>query len=331
MPSTKINISYFFRKPSPHFHSIEELFFNIQTHLPTGFEYLNYFAKYDSKGFFKRLLISLFAVNHQNQVNHITGDIHFIASFLNKKKTILTVHDTDSILRGNIIKRTILKFFWFTIPNKRVKYITVVSEFTKQQLLEKLNIKPEKIIVIPNCISPKFSYSEKVFNTTKPKLLHIGTHKNLERTIDAIKDINCEFVVLGKFYPGQEDLLKKENVSYKNYVNLSYDEVIQLYQKSDILLFASTYEGFGVPIIEANASGICVITSNISPMKEVAGGAALLVNPYKVEEIRNAVEKIIKSSTLRDDLINKGLENAKKYSADEIAQKYANLYVKMLS
>ena len=326
-----MNVTYFFRKPSPHFHSIEELFFNIQKHLPSDFKYKNYFAKHESKGFFKRLFISLFAINHQNQINHITGDIHFITSFLNKQKTILTIHDTDSILRGNVIKRNILKFFWFTIPTKRAKYITVVSEFTKKQLLEKLNIKPEKIIVIPNCISPNLEYIPKSFNSKKPVLLHIGTHKNLERTIEAIQNIDCTFIVLGKFYPGQEDLLKKAKISYENYVNLTYDEVIKLYQKTDILLFASTYEGFGVPIIEANATGACVITSNLSPMKEVAGNSAVLINPYNTSEITEAVEKIIKSEVFRNKLINLGLENAKKYSATEIAQKYANLYKKMNS
>ncbi len=326
-----MKITFFFRKSSPHFHSIEELFFNIQEHLPANFNYKNYFAKYDSRGFFRRLFISLFAINQQNIINHITGDIHFIATFLNKKKTLLTIHDTDSILRGNIIKRSILKFFWFTIPTTRVKYITVVSEFTKQQLLEKLTIKPEKIIVIPNCISPKLKYIPKKFDASMPVFLHIGTHKNLERTIESIKNIKCKFVVLGKFYLGQEDLLKTHNIFYKNYVNLKYEEVIKLYQETDILLFASMYEGFGIPIIEANATGTCVITSNLSPMKEVAGESAILINPNNTTEITEAINKIIKSEKVRTDLINEGLENAKKYSATEIAKKYANLYEKMIT
>ncbi len=327
-----MKITYFFRKASPQFHSIEELFFNIQKHLPSGFEYKNYFAKQHSKGFFNRLFIAINVVNQQNEINHITGDIHFACFFMNKKKTILTIHDLGSILRGNKIKRKILKLFWYSIPAKRVSYITVISEFTKKQLLENINIKSEKIVVIPNCISSELKYIPKSFNTKKPTILHIGTknNKNLERTIEAIKEIDCIFNIVGKLSVTQLELLNINQITFHNLYNLDYSKIIELYNQADILLFVSTYEGFGVPIIEANATGTCVITSNISPMQEIANNAAIIVDPYIVNEIKNAINKIINSEQIRKTLIENGLINAKKYSAKNIAKTYSNLYKQII-
>lgn len=325
-----MKISYFFRKPSPLFHSIEELFFNIQKELPKEVEYNNIFAKYH-KGFFKRLLVAFQAINKQSEINHITGDIHFISFFLKKSKTILTVHDVDSILKGNNIKRFIFKMFWFVIPFKRVNYITVVSEFTKQQILEKFKINPNKIVVIPNCISPKLKFYPKKIDKNNPTILQIGAHKNLERNIEALQGIKCTFFILGNVTSEQKKLLKEKKIPHEIYFNLDFDEVIELYKKTDILLFSSLYEGFGVPIVEANAIGTCVITSDLSPMKEVAGDAAILVNPYKVEEIKNAILQLINDDELRESLIQKGLRNKERFTGKKIAEEYYSLYQKVLN
>ena len=88
------------------------------------------------------------------------------------------------------------------------------------------------------------------------------------------------------------------------------------------------YEGFGLPILEAQATGRPVITSNEASMPEVAGDAAILVNPYEVVEIKEAVEKIISDKKLREDLIKKGIENIKRFTPEKIAENYASLYRK---
>ena len=96
-------------------------------------------------------------------------------------------------------------------------------------------------------------------------------------------------------------------------------------------MFASTYEGFGVPIIEAQAMGRVVITSNIEPMNKVAGNGAIIVDPYDVNSIKEAVLRIIDNVELRNDIILKGLKNASKYSSESIASKYLKLYKKVYS
>jgi glycosyltransferase involved in cell wall biosynthesis len=91
----------------------------------------------------------------------------------------------------------------------------------------------------------------------------------------------------------------------------------------------STYEGFGMPILEANAVGRPVITSNILSMPEVAGNAAHVVNPYKTLEIRNGILKIIQDKEYRNILIQNGINNAKKYNNQNIANEYLKIYKQM--
>jgi glycosyltransferase involved in cell wall biosynthesis len=96
-----------------------------------------------------------------------------------------------------------------------------------------------------------------------------------------------------------------------------------------MVLFASTYEGFGMPIVEANTVGRPVITSNLLSMPEVAGDAALIVNPYNVDEIRNGIIKIIEDDEYRNQLINNGFRNAERFSLRNISEEYLKLYNKM--
>jgi len=326
-----MKLTYFFRKQSPNFHSIEELFFNIQKNLPQTIEYKNYFAKYVSKGFFRRFLICLQSIFNQADINHITGDIHFVSYFLKKKKTILTIHDIAPLKRGNFLKRKIIKFFWFTLAIKRVRYITVISEFTKNELLEHIKIERNKIIVIPNCVSSEIKFSEKEFNKTCPTILQIGTkeNKNIVRLATALMNINCKLIIIGKLTESQKMILNKSKINFENYYNIDYLQIINFYQTCDIVAFVSTYEGFGVPILEANATGRVLITSNLSPMKEIANDSALLVNPYDSDEIRNGILELINNQELRNKLIANGCDNIKKYQSTEIAKQYANLYLSL--
>jgi glycosyltransferase involved in cell wall biosynthesis len=108
--------------------------------------------------------------------------------------------------------------------------------------------------------------------------------------------------------------------------NVTLEEIISFYQRSHIVMFASTYEGFGMPLIEGQSVGRPVITSNIEPMKSLSNGAALLVNPYFVNEIAIAIEELIKKPELVDKLVELGLDNVKKYSIETISDQYSSIY-----
>jgi glycosyltransferase involved in cell wall biosynthesis len=107
---------------------------------------------------------------------------------------------------------------------------------------------------------------------------------------------------------------------------LTDGELVAAYRRCDVVVFASLYEGFGLPILEAQAMGRPVITSNFGAMKEAAGDGALLVDPRSVEEIRAAILRIKNEPGLREELVRKGRENAERFRADAIALKYAEIY-----
>jgi len=328
----KISVVYFFRKPFQGNHSIEELFGFIQSSLPGNISFSNCVMKHYSKGLLPRLFNVMQARRSQGQVNHITGDVHYIAKMLHRRRTILTIHDLVALKRSSGIKHRILKYFWYTMPARCVKYITVISENTRKELLEAVKIDPGKVVVIHDCVSPKIRYSPKEFNTSMPNILQMGTghNKNLENIIRAISGMKVKLTILGRLRDHQKALLAEHGIVYENHFDISYEKVMELYREADLVTFVSTYEGFGLPIVEANATGRPIIAGNNTSMPEVAGDAAILADPYNVEEIRAGIERLIKDSDFREDLVRKGLKNVERFRPEYIARKYAGLYEKLL-
>ena len=327
-----MHIVYIFRKSSPSFHSVEALFQNIQECLPNSVTVTNYYVPFHSKGLFRRIWNAVNVSFNQNEVNHITGDIHYVAVFLSKRKTVLTIHDLGSILRGNALKRAALKFFWFTMPLARVQYVTVISEFTKSELLKEFKINPDKVKVIHDCVSPKLKPADLIKND-QFTILQIGTkqNKNLENLALALDGIDCKLLIVGKLSNSQIHILKQSNVEYEEHVDIPFADLVKLYERTDILAFVSKYEGFGMPIIEANTVGRAVIASNQAAIPEIAGDAALLVDSENVQEIREGIKKLMHSEDLRSDLVEKGYINAKRFRGERIAEEYVKLYQEMIT
>ncbi len=321
-------VKFFFRKQNPNFHSIENLFFSLQKHLKKHIDFENVFLPYHS-GILGRIKNILFARKHKGEINHITGDIYYIALGLPAKNLILTIHDIGSLTNSqNSLKKKILNLLWFKIPLKKARKIVVISEFTKNELLQNFDIQSNKIEIIPDCVSDNFIFKTKEPNKEKPEILHIGTksNKNLEGLINAVKGLDIRLLIVGKLTDRQKMLLKQNNIDYENYFNIPEEQIIALYHRSTLLFFASFYEGFGMPIIEAQATGTPVITSDLPPMKDVANGAAILVNPHNTAQIRQAIIKLLSDKDLYNSLIKKGIENARKYKPEIIARQYLNVY-----
>lgn len=259
-------------------------------------------------------------------INHITGDIHYCILPLIGCKTVLTVHDTCVYDTARGFKRLLFKLLWYKLPLRFATKIVCISEATRQSL--KRFTKRDDIIVIPNAVDPTYKSTVKEFNAECPNILLIGTNwnKNIERTVRALADINCKLTIIGRLPPSQKEALAQCNTKYTEKNDLTDDEIRQEYEQCDMVCFCSIYEGFGMPIIEANAIGRPVITSNLSPMKEVAGGSAVLVNPQEEAEIRQAVLSVITNKELREQCIKHGSINVKKYQQDYVVNRYKNLY-----
>ena len=323
-----MRIVQFMRDPRPNVFSIERLYEDVRNALPADCKTVEWVFRNPSTGFWPRLRDAWAARKAQGDVNHVTGDTHYLTYFLDRQRTVLTVHDLVTIERSTGLKRRIFWFFWFWLPVMRSRIVITVSEATRNTLLKTVRCAPDKVVVIHNPVSREFRSVEKVFNVECPRILQIGTkaNKNILRVAEALSGIACKLVVIGPLTSEQERALKIYNIAYENYIGLRREELVDQYVKADMLMFASTYEGFGLPIIEANAVGRPALTSHLSPMTEVANGAACLVDPYDAISIRAGVNQIINDSHYRESLVAAGYQNASRFQVDSVAERYAKIY-----
>lgn len=288
-------------------------------------------SPFKSKGVFRRLYNCLESVPRQGDVNHITGDVNYLGLFLLRRRTVLTILDCVFMNNRNRVKRHLLKLFWLTLPVRRCRYVTAISEATKTEILRYTGCEPDKIIVIPVAIADHFTRHDKAFNVVKPRILQLGTapNKNIPRLIDALSNLCCHLDIVGRYDPEYEALARRLGVDFTYSWGLSDEEILRKYEEADVVSLVSTYEGFGMPILEGQAVGRPVVTSNVSSMPEVAGDAACLVNPYDVDAIREGFRRVIEDEAYRENLVAKGFENVKRFDPDAIALQYLDLYQKV--
>ena len=223
--------------------------------------------------------------------------------------------------------------------HERADHIITVSEFGKQDLVDKYKLDSDKITVAGNACPEGFnpinkdekrSVQEK-YSDAAPYILYVGAihpRKNVLRMIEAFKlykagtKSDLKFIIIGRMAWKSQDV--DQAIHYtKDVIYLSNieDELKQIMAGAELLMFVSLFEGFGIPILEAMKSEIPVITSKVTSMKEVAGDAAILVDPYSVEEIKEGMVQLLENNELAEQLVERGKERLKKYNWDEIAGK----------
>ena len=244
----------------------------------------------------------------QHDLLHITGDIHF-AAIGRRRPTVLTVHDLGMLDEGPAWKRRLKKWFWLTWPLRSCDRLIAVSEATKADLLRRTDFPADRIEVIPSVISPAYTRRDTPPEGDIPVILHIGLadNKNLDGHAKALEGMQAHLRIIGEPSDAQHTMLK------------------------DLLLFCSTLEGYGMPIIEAQTVGVPVVTSDRQPMRDTAGGAAELANPDDAGHIRKAVQRVLDDPQRRQDLIGRGHHNAAACSASASAAAHAELYSRILA
>lgn len=326
-----MEIVFINRKLNPMEISIEKLFSIIKNELKIrDIEFKDKENPYSFglKNIFKGMI---YFSRHQekDKIFHITGDIHWAAILLNPKNTILTVHDIGRYYELSGLRRMFFYFLWILIPIKRLKYITTISQKTKTDIISLIPWAENKIKVIPNPITiDKIEIKKK--NTGKTVILIVGTrsNKNVEKSLISISHLNSiKVIVVGKLSEEQEKIVQTSNFDFENRIFVPEEELMELYTSADILLFASLFEGFGLPILEGQASRCIVITSNISPMKEVAGEGAIFVDPLDSKSILFGVETALSlSEDEKNLLLHKGQMNLNNYSVKNVVNQYIEVY-----
>lgn len=267
-------------------------------------------------------------------------------SFLSLKsniKTILVVHDlafeNDLVTLPYITKRYYKSFFPKYI--KKADRIATVSNFSKQDIINKYKCNADKIDVVFSAVKNGFKPIEncekdiikELYSMGHDYFVYVGLlepRKNIVRifkSFDMFKsqtDSKNKLVIAGRKGWGTEEIWDSyKSMNHKNDVvftdYLPTKQLVKLIGASRALLFVSNFEGFGVPILEGMHCNVPVITSNVSSMPEIAGNAAYLVNPYSVEDIASAMQKIYYDPQLCSDLVEKGKKNRGKYSWDKTA------------
>jgi glycosyltransferase involved in cell wall biosynthesis len=231
------------------------------------------------------------------------------------------------------------KYFWKNILRSEI--ILADSEFTKMEILQFLDLLPERIRVIYS------GYNKMLFRVYPPEeletfkkaetlperfILFVGSvepRKNLERLLQAYlmldKDLKDEVKLLLIGFKGWEnirimELLEKlkGNVLYRGY--LSEEKLAKVYNLCTIFVYPSLYEGFGLPPLEAMACGCAVLVSNIDPLREVCQEGAYYVDPLNPEDISHGIGRLLRDKTSREDLARKGLRRAQDFDWQKTAR-----------
>lgn len=329
-----MRIAYFQRKPiSMVSFSMEKSFAALRDELRRmGVASEVVLAPCESRGVFRRVVNILDAPRHTADVNHITGDIHYVSYLLPKRRTVLTIHDTVYETQGSAPSRFMIRWLWTKIPEKRVSVVTTVSGFSREQVLSATGCDPAKVRVVPTLISPTFRAIERPFDADRPTILHVGTtpNKNLDRLCAALEGMRCRLLVIGKLSDAQRDLLNRSSLAWENRFDLSEEQLLAAYGDSDVVAFCSTYEGFGMPIVEANTVGRAVVTSRVTSMPEVAGDAACLIDPLDVTSIRSGIRHVIDDAAYRSRLVENGYRNRLRFTPAAVAASYLAIYDELL-
>lgn len=276
-----------------------------------------------------------------------------------KFPTVVTIHDIIPLLfpqhyppglKGSINN------FWQKLALKDVRAIITDSQSSKKDIIEKLQFNSQQIFVVPLAAEERFrplkntnqlQEVQKKYHLPDNFVLYIGDinwNKNLVNLAQGCIEAKIDLVLVGKGFDKKENLNHPEMQSYLQFLTKFADletvhllgfipdeEIVAVMNLAQVLLLPSLYEGFGLPILEAQASGTPVITSNLSSMPEVAGDGAIFVDPYSVRDISSAITKVINDQKLRGDLIRKGFINCRKFSWKKVAEETIAVYRKIVS
>ena len=238
---------------------------------------------------------------------------------------VVTVHDLAVLRHPEVFNRWSRTYGRLVVPGvvRAADRVIAVSEFTKRELVEVVGVSPDRIRVVPNAVAEPFTSEGAA--AEGDYALTVGTiepRKNLPRLFEAMKDVGLELRVVGERGWGQSNV--DVGLHHFRFLGRVSDETLaNLYRGARVFVYPSLYEGFGIPVLEAMACGVPVVTNRGGALEELTAGAAVLVDPHDPSSIRAGVEEAL---ARRDELRSAGLERARGFSWAASAAATAAVY-----
>src|SRR2546422_1793162 len=236
---------------------------------------------------------------------------------------VVTVHDLAVLRHPETFNRWTREYSPRVVPRvlKAARRVIAVSQFTRRELVELLGVPDDKIRVVPNAVEGEFTQHGPA--EQGEYVLAVGTlepRKNLGRLMEAVRRTDTELRVVGaRGWGGVE--VGGNGVRWLGEV--SDEELARLYRGALCVAYPSLYEGFGIPVLEAMACGVPVVTTRGTAMEEVADGAAVLVDAHDATEIAAGIERAVAD---RDRLVERGLERVRAFRWDAVAAATVDVY-----
>jgi glycosyltransferase involved in cell wall biosynthesis len=288
----------------------------------------------------EQFLIPMFAKRIKADIVHSPYNTKPIMFNFFRIHTLTTIHDLMFLDKthkvegyyqkiGNLYRKLIVKLMKTKYKNENV---VTVSETSKDEIEKLLNIKAHVVYTPVDYfyLNVKDHIQEHPF-AGSPYIYHVGgisPHKNTERVIKAFKKSalqNVKLVISG--CPKDCNLARKYENDQIVFTGWLKDyEIATFYKNAEIVVFPSLREGYGLPIVEAFKFKTPLITSNINPLREIAGEGAYLVNPLSIDELSHAIKKVFHDQKLKSDLVHKGASRGKIFTSKEMAKKMYSLY-----
>ena len=276
---------------------------------------------------------------------------HYVLPPAVRCRSVVTIHDCIHLMFPQYLPNRAAYAYARTsmwAAARRSDRILTVSEASKRDILSLFNVKPEKIVVVYNAIDEHFSTTPSEEHVARVReryqldhkfVLYVGNikpHKNLVRLIEAFSELrrthdDLKLLIIGdeiSKLPALRRAVHRHKLhKYVRFLGYLKDDTLTvLYRLASVFVFPSLYEGFGLPPLEAMASGTPVVTSNVSSLPEVTGDAAVLVDPYDVDSIGNGMRRILDDPQLAEALRIKGLKRAREFSWERSVEKTQRVY-----
>jgi len=288
----------------------------------------------------------------QGEINHVVDHSYgHLVHFLDARRTVVTIHDLAPLVFGSSAARLGIGYRlwkWALAGALKAARIITDSRFTRRELLRLTDYGPRRIVVVPAGVGRQFrpirdeallfQVRARYHLPEGPFLLHVGhgaPRKNLQGLLEALACMaphgqdDVHLVQVGATMGGSERALIARLGLERRVHGLGFvpgKDLSPLYNLADCFVFPSLYEGFGLPVLEAMACGTPVVCSNLASVPEVAGEAALQVDPRDPEALAGAIVRVLADDSLRVDLREAGLRRAAEFTWARSAAATANVY-----